>query len=82
MLHRGERAGAGAAIVAGDGDQIGVSLGDPSGDGADARFGNQLDGDQGTRVDLLEIEDQLRQILDRVDVVMRRGEISVTPGTE
>ncbi len=33
---------------------------------------DQLDRDQRLRVDLLEVEDQLRQILDRVDVVVRR----------
>ena len=72
VADRGDRARRGAAVVAGDRDQIGVGLGHPGGDGADARLGDQLDRDLGARVDLLEIEDQLSQILDRIDVVMRR----------
>src|SRR6202012_5284707 len=42
------------------------------GDGADADFGDELDRDIAVRVDVLEVEDELRQILDRIDVVMRR----------
>ena len=72
VLDRGQGRGAGAAVVAGDGDQVGVGLGHAGGDGADARLGDQLDRDQRLRVDLLEVEDQLRQVLDRVDVVVRR----------
>ena len=67
-----ERARAGAAVVAGDGDQVGVGLGHAGGDGADAGLGHQLDRDQRLRVDLLEVEDQLGQILDGIDVVVRR----------
>ena len=36
-------AGAGAALVAGDGDVVGARLGDAGGDGADADFGDELD---------------------------------------
>ncbi len=72
VLHRGQRAGAGAAVVAGDGDQVGVGLGHAGGNGADPGLGNQLHRDQRIRVDLLEVEDQLRQVLDGVDVVVWR----------
>ena len=37
-----------------------------------ADFRDQLDRDQPVRIDVLEVVDQLRQILDRIDVVMRR----------
>ena len=67
-----QRTRAGAAVVAGDGDEIGVGLGDARGDRADAGLGDQLDRHQCARVDLLQIEDQLRQILDGIDVVVRR----------
>jgi hypothetical protein len=39
---------------------------------ADARLGNQLDVDARSWIRILQVEDQLRQILDRVNVVMRR----------
>jgi hypothetical protein len=72
MLDGGQRRRAGAAVIAGDGDVVGARLGDAGGHRADADFGHQLDRDVGRRVDVLQIEDQLRQILDRVDVVVRR----------
>ena len=72
MLDRGQRRGAGAPFIARDGDVVGPGLGDAGRDRADADLGNELDRDRGLRVDVLEIEDQLGQILDRVDVVMRR----------
>ena len=72
VLDRGQRAGAGATVIAGDRDQVGIGLGHAGRDRADTGAGHQLDRDQCLGVDLLEVEDQLRQILDRVDVVMRR----------
>ncbi len=63
---------AGAAVVAGDGDQVSVGLGHAGSDGADTRLRHQFDRHQRLRVDLLEVEDQLRQVLDGVDVVVRR----------
>ena len=67
-----ERRGAGAAAIAADEDAVGVSFGDARGDGSHARGGDQLDRDFGVRVGVLQIEDQLRQVLDRIDVMVRR----------
>ena len=39
---------------------------------ANAGLGDELDRDECIGVDLLEVEDQLREILDRVNVVVRR----------
>ena len=72
VFHGGERACAGAAVIAGNGDQIRIGFRHAGGDGADARLGNQLHGDHRFRVDLLQVENELRQILDRVDIVVRR----------
>src|SRR5713101_10193321 len=72
VMDRGEGAGARAALVAGNGDVVGIGLGDAGGDRADADLGDELDADPGLRVGVLEVVDELRQILDRVDVVMRR----------
>ena len=72
MLDRGQRRGAGAALEAGDRHVVGARLGDAGGDGADADLGDQLHRHVGGRVDVLQIVDELRQILDRIDVVVRR----------
>src|SRR6202051_2317565 len=72
VLDRSERRGAGAAFVAGDGDVVGARLGDAGGDGADADFGDELYGDVAVGVDVLQVEDQLRQVFDRINIVVRR----------
>src|SRR6185369_2354050 len=63
---------AGAAVVAGDHDVVGLGLRDAGGDRADADFGDKLDADARLLVGVLQIVDQLRQVLDRIDVVVRR----------
>ncbi len=68
----GQRAGRGTAIVTGDGDQVRIGLGHTGGDGADTGLGHQLHGNQRIRVDLLEVINQLRQILDGINIVVRR----------
>ena len=55
-----------------DQHHVGVRLGDARGDRADADLGDQLHGDTRLRIDVLQVVDQLRQILDRIDVVVRR----------
>ena len=72
VLERGERGGARAAVVAGDQDDVGVRLGDTRGDRADADLGDQLHVDAGLRVGVLQVVDQLGEVLDGVDVVVRR----------
>ena len=44
-VDRGQRRGAGAAVVAGDQHVVGVALRDAGGDGADAHLGDELDRD-------------------------------------
>src|SRR5262249_49151228 len=72
VLDRGERRRARPARVAADQHDVGLGLGDTGGDRADADLGDQLHADAGAVVRVLEIVDQLRQVLDRVDVVVRR----------
>src|SRR5439155_14198379 len=64
--------GARAAIVAGNGDVVRFGLGHTRSHGADAHFRDELhrDGRGGIRV--LQLVDQLRQVLDRVDIVVWR----------
>src|SRR5437016_2988078 len=52
--------------MAGDGDVVGLALRHAGGNRADADLGHQLHRDQGLRIGVLQIVDQLRQVLDRV----------------
>ena len=72
VLDRGERGRAGAALEAGDGDMVGARLRHAGGDRADADFGDELHRHVAVGVDVLQVEDELRQVLDRIDVVVRR----------
>ena len=58
--------------MAGNGDQVGVGLGHAGGDRADAGVRDQLHRHQRRGVHFLEVEDQLRQVFDGIDVVVRR----------
>ena len=72
VLDRRQRAGAGAAVRTGDVHDVGERLHDTGGDEPDAGLGDELDRDVRVRAHLPQVEDELREILDRVDVVMRR----------
>ena len=72
VLERRQRAGARAAVVAGDQHDVGLRLADPGRNGADPDLGDELDVHARRRVGVLEVVDQLLEILDRVDVVVRR----------
>ena len=72
MLDGAERGCAGAAGIAADEDHVGMGFGNARGHGADADFGHQLDGDAGARIGVLQIVDELGEIFDGVDIVMRR----------
>ena len=73
VLDRGQRRSAGAALEAGDRHMVGLALGDARRHRADADLGDQLHRNVGLRVDVLEIENELLEVLDRIDVVMGRG---------
>ena len=72
VLQGGQGAGAGAAVVAGDEDDIAVGLGDAGGHGAEADLGHELHADPRPGVGVLEVVDELGEVFDRVDVVVRR----------
>jgi hypothetical protein len=59
--------------MTGDHHVVGLGLGHTGSNRADTDLGHQLDGDIRHRVGVLQVVDQLGQILDRVDVVVRRG---------
>ena len=72
VLETGQRRGAGAAVVTGDQDDVRVRLGHPGRDRTDAYLRDELDVHPCGRVGVLEVVDQLGEVLDRVDVVVRR----------
>ena len=72
MADAGERGGTGATVKAADEDDISMRLGHACSDGAHARFGDELHADAGRRVGVLQVVDELRQVLDGVDVMVRR----------
>ena len=63
---------AGAAAIAGDQDVVGLGLGDAGGDCAHAHFAYQLHADAGGGIGILQVVNELRQVLDRINVVVRR----------
>ena len=72
VLDGAERRSAGAAGVAGDQHDIRMSLGNAGCDGSDADLRDQLHGDARPGIGVLQVIDQLREIFDRVNVVVRR----------
>ena len=73
MLDGSSRRCSGPAVMPADQNHVGECLGNAGGDRADAHLGDQLDIDLGSWIDALQVIDQLRQIFDTVDVMMRRG---------
>ena len=72
MLDGSKRRGARAAIVSADQNHVGMSLGHARRHRAHAHFGDQLHGNARLRIDVLQIVNQLRQIFDGINIVMRR----------
>src|SRR4029077_11339494 len=72
VLDRRQRRRSRPTVVAGGEHVVGVRLGDTRGDPPDTRFRHQLHAHARVGVDLLQIVDELRQVLDRIDVVVRR----------
>src|SRR5207244_3080693 len=71
VLDRGEPGRAGAAVVTGDQHDVGVGLRHARGDRPDAYLRDELHVHSGAVVRVLQVVDQLLEIFDRVDVVVR-----------
>ena len=69
-----------AAVMAGNQNDIRVRLGHSGGDGADADFGDELDAHAGFAVGVLEVVDQFGQVLDGINIMVRRGGNQADPG--
>ena len=73
VLDGGTGCRTGAAVVAGNQNDLCAALGDAGGNGANTCLADQLDVDVGVAVGVLQVIDELGQILDGVDVVVGRG---------
>ncbi len=72
ILDGRQRRRARPAGIAADEDFVRMGLGDARRHGTHADFGDELHGDPGVRIGVLQVEDQLREVFDRIDVVVRR----------
>ena len=72
MANRTDGRSAGAAVVAADENHVGMGLGNASRDRAYANFGYQLHRDARARIRILQVVNELSQVLDRVNIVVRR----------
>ena len=72
MLDGGNGACARTAVVSGNNNMVGLGFGNACGHRSHARFAHELDRNIGLAVGALEVMDELRQIFDRIDVVLRR----------
>ena len=72
MVDRALRCSARPAVITGDQDDLRTGLGHAAGDRTDAFLTDELDRDARFGIGVFQIVDQLCQILDRIDVVMRR----------
>ena len=72
VLDARQRRRARSARVPGDHDEVGIGLSHTRRYRAHAAARHQLHADRRTRIDPLQVEDKLRQVLDGVDVVVRR----------
>ena len=66
-------------VMTGNHNMIGLGLGDTGRNGTDPDFGNQLDRNSGTWIDVFQIMNQLRQIFNGIDIVMRRRRDQTDP---
>ena len=72
VANRADGRCAGAAVVSADQNYVGMSFGDARGDRAHAHFRHQLHRNARLRIHVLQIVNELREIFDGVDVVVRR----------
>src|ERR1700747_1748152 len=72
ILDGGKRRRTSAAVVAADGDYVGASFGNAGCDDANARARNQFYADARTRIDRTQIVNELSEVFDAVNIVVRR----------
>ena len=63
--------GTGSAARSGDQNVVRMRFGDAGGDRADTDLRNEFDADTGVGIGVFQIKNQLRQIFNRIDIMMR-----------
>ena len=71
ILDRALRRGPGSTVIATDENHIGKRLGNTGSNGSDSGASHEFDTHLGARIDLFEVVNELRQIFDRVNIVVR-----------
>ncbi len=72
VANRTDRRRARSAVVPADQDHVGMRFRYARSNGADARLGDQLHGNSRARIRILQVVNQLGNILDGINVVVRR----------
>src|ERR1700751_2923386 len=72
ILDGSKRRRTGPSVVAADGDDVGASLGYAGGDNADARARDEFDAYTSPWIYGAQIVDELRQVFNAVNIVVRR----------
>src|SRR5260370_15893850 len=72
VLDGGQRRRAGASVVAADGDDVRARFSDARSNDADSGAGDEFYADARARIDGAQIVNQLREVFDAVNIVMRR----------
>ena len=72
IVDRASRCRTCTTVITGDQDNLCTGLGNTGSDCSDTGLGYQLDRNSRIFIGIFQIIDQLRQILDRIDIVMRR----------
>ena len=72
ILDGGQWRGAGTAVVPADGDDVRTRFRNARGNDADSGAGNEFYADTRARIHGAEVVDQLGEVFDTVNVVMRR----------
>ena len=72
MLDRRLGGGAGSTVIAGNQHNLGLALGHASSNGSNADFRNELHIDARRGVGVLQVVNKLREVFNRIDVVVRR----------
>ena len=72
IAHTGARRSTRSAVIAGNEDDIRASFGNTDGNRADTGLRYQLHADTSVAVRIFQIMNELCQILDRINIMMRR----------
>ena len=80
VLDARERRRARASVVTADENHIGMRFRHARGNGADADFADEFHADAGALIGVLQVVDQFREVLNRINIMVRRRRDQANPG--